>query len=469
MGFFELLSRQNFSMLLIYNSNCQTKQHAKKWKEFKEKVVKQSFQHKKQGIIDVILRGDKLTQFEKDFVYSMYLSLQKAADSLDKYLETERKYITNLASNFRFYKKLIAAYEQVKMVTKSYKGLDNNTIGNMLMYITVIQVHDALELPLENAPTKDYLYKFLLGRDLLPNNQKELKHFGTALASKQWYGLVEFPTIYELLKYGDFNYKAFKQEHTTVSNSELEKYTMTLGHWLEYRKPEQVKIVKNMEKLLQNEKVPFTSLENMRQVLTKYSVFCSYIGKDLNADAPDALKRHIESFIDNNEVPLKEMMDQALSGSLIYINNDGEEVFANNKRFINSIFERHVLDYWINQIKSITDIENTILNVLREDFSYYKQLYLYVLFNDVDKQQQIFRLRDTNYAKWQNITSYLKKQVMDYNEDFEFIKRVRELLNDTKNSKELFLAALTANVNELETLPGAGLSEQYTVRNFINQ
>ncbi len=468
MGFFELLSRQKFSMLLIYNSNRQIEKHAKKWKEFKEKVVKISLQHKTDGIIDIMLRDKYLTTFEQQFVRSIYDSLQKAQVQLDAYVKEERSYISLLANNFRFYKKLIESFKQIQSLTKSYKNLDENTIGNMLMYVTVIAVHNELELPLENAPTKDVLYKFLFGQELLPNSQTKLKHFGRIFISKQWYGLVEFPTIYEFLNYGHFDYKAFEQEHTSISSSELEIYTLSLEHWLQYRKPQQIEIVENIEKLFRKGYV-FTSLENMRQVLTKYSVFCSYIQKDLVTNAPDALIRNIKDFINNNEVPLVEVADHEPLDSLVHIVGDETEVFAKNKRFINGVFEKNLLDYWINKVKSIIDIENAIQNALSGNLSYYKQLYLYVFFNDIDKQKQIFRLRDTNYAKWQDITSLFKRRISEYDENSRFIKHIRDMLNDTRNSKALFIEALTANVKELETLPGAGLSEQYTVKNFINQ
>lgn len=467
MGFFELLSRQKFSMLLIYNSNRQIEEHAKKWKEFKEKVVKASLLQKTDGIIDIMLRDKYLTTFEQQFVRSIYDSLQRAKVQLEEYVEQERNYVNSLASNFRFYKKLIDFFKQIKSITKSYKNLNENDIGNMLMYVTVIVVHKELELPLKNAPTKDFLYKFLFGREPVPNSQTGLKHFGRIFVSNQWYGLVEFPTIYEFLNYGHFDYKAFEQEHTSVSNSELEIYTLSLEHWLQYRKPQQIEIVKNIEKLLQKGSA-FTSLENMRQVLTKYSVFCSYIEKDLATYDADVLSQNIKDFINNNEVPLDEYSVYEQSGSLVYITNEETEEFAKNKRFINSIFEKSLLEYWINRIKSTTNIENTIQGVLKGNLSYYNQLYLYVLFNDVDRQQQIFRLRDTNYSKWQDITSLFKRRINEYDESSGFIKSIKDMLNDTRNSKKAFIDALTANVKELETLPGAGLSEQYTVKNFIN-
>lgn len=467
MGFFELLSRQKFSMLLIYNSNRQIEKHAKKWKEFKEKVVKASLLQKTDGVIDIMLRDKYLTTFEQQFMRSIYDSLQRAQVQLEEYVEQERNYVNSLASNFRFYKKLIDFFKQIKSITKSYKNLNENDIGNMLMYVTVIVVHKELELPLKNAPTKDFLYKFLFGREQVPNSQTGLKHFGRIFVSNQWYGLVEFPTIYEFLNYGHFDYKAFEQEHTSVSNSELEIYTLSLEHWLQYRKPQQIEIVKNIEKLLQKGSA-FTSLENMRQVLTKYSVFCSYIEKDLATYDADVLSQNIKDFINNNEVPLDEYSVHEQSGSLVYITNEETEVFAKNKRFINSIFEKSLLEYWINRIKSTTNIENTIQGVLKGNLSYYNQLYLYVLFNDVDRQQQIFRLRDTNYSKWQDITSLFKRRINEYDESSGFIKSIKDMLNDTRNSKKAFIDALTANVKELETLPGAGLSEQYTVKNFIS-
>ncbi len=466
MGFFELLSRQRFSMLLIYNSNRQIEKHAKKWKEFKEKVVKASLLQKTDGIIDIMLRDKYLTTFEQQFMRSIYDSLQRAQVQLEEYVEQERNYVNSLASNFRFYKKLIDFFKQIKSITKSYKNLNENDIGNMLMYVTVIVVHKELELPLKNAPTKDFLYKFLFGREPVPNSQTGLKHFGRIFVSDQWYGLVKFPTIYEFLNYGHFDYKAFEQEHTSVSNSELEIYTLSLEHWLQYRKPQQIEIVKNIEKLLQKGSA-FTSLENMRQVLTKYSVFCSYIEKDLATYDADVLSQNIKDFINNNEVPLDEYSVHEQSGSLVYITNEETEEFVKNKRFINSIFEKSLLEYWINRIKSTTNIENTIQGVLKGNLSYYNQLYLYVLFNDVDRQQQIFRLRDTNYSKWQDITSLFKRRINEYDESSGFIKSIKDMLNDTRNSKKAFIDALTANVKELETLPGAGLSEQYTVKNFI--
>lgn len=467
MGFFELLSRQKFSMLLIYNSNRQIEKHAKKWKEFKEKVVKASLLQKTDGIIEIMLRDKYLTTFEQQFMRSIYDSLQRAQVQLEAYVEQERNYVNSLASNFRFYKKLIDFFKQIKSITKSYKNLNENDIGNMLMYVTVIVVHKELELPLKNAPTKDFLYKFLFGREPVPNSQTALKHFGRIFVSNQWYGLVEFPTIYEFLNYGHFDYKAFEQEHTSVSNSELEIYTLSLEHWLQYRKPQQIEIVKNIEKLLQKGSA-FTSLENMRQVLTKYSVFCSYIEKNLATYDADVLSQNIKDFINNNEVPLDEYSVHEQSGSLVYITNEETEEFAKNKRFINSIFEKSLLEYWINRIKSTTNIENTIQGVLKGNLSYYNQLYLYVLFNDVDRQQQIFRLRDTNYSKWQDITSLFKRRINEYDESSGFIKSIKDMLNDTRNSKKAFIDALTANVKELEILPGAGLSEQYTVKNFIN-
>lgn len=467
MGFFELLSRQKFSMLLIYNSNRQIEKHAKKWKEFKEKVVKASLLQKTDGIIDIMLRDKYLTTFEQQFMRSIYDSLQRAQVQLEAYVEQERNYVNSLASNFRFYKKLIDFFKQIKSITKSYKNLNENDIGNMLMYVTVIVVHKELELHLKNAPTKDFLYKFLFGREPVPNSQTALKHFGRIFVSNQWYGLVEFPTIYEFLNYGHFDYKAFEQEHTSVSNSELEIYTLSLEHWLQYRKPQQIEIVKNIEKLLQKGSA-FTSLENMRQVLTKYSVFCSYIEKDLATYDADVLSRNIKDFINNNEVSLDEYSVHEPSGSLVYITNEETEEFAKNKRFINSIFEKSLLEYWINRIKSTTHIENTIQGVLKGNLSYYNQLYLYVLFNDVDRQQQIFRLRDTNYSKWQDITSLFKRRINEYDESSGFIKSIKDMLNDTRNSKKAFIDALTTNVKELETLPGAGLSEHYTVKNFIN-
>ncbi|HBP26829.1 MAG TPA: hypothetical protein DD611_02505 [Alphaproteobacteria bacterium] len=467
MGFFELLSRQKFSMLLIYNSNRQIEEHAKKWKEFKEKVVKASLLQKTDGIIDIMLRDKYLTTFEQQFMRSIYDSLQRAQVQLEAYVEQERNYVNSLASNFRFYKKLIDFFKQIKSITKSYKNLNENDIGNMLMYVTVIVVHKELELPLKNAPTKDFLYKFLFGREPVPNSQTGLKHFGRIFVSDQWYGLVEFPTIYEFLNYGHFDYKAFEQEHTSVSNSELEIYTLSLEHWLQYRKPQQIEIVKNIEKLLQKGSA-FTSLENMRQVLTKYSVFCSYIEKDLATYDADVLSQNIKDFINNNEVPLDEYSVHEQSGSLVYITNEETEEFVKNKRFINSIFEKSLLEYWINRIKSTTNIENTIQGVLKGNLSYYNQLYLYVLFNDVDRQQQIFRLRDTNYSKWQDITSLFKRRINEYDESSGFIKSIKDMLNDTRICKKAFIDALTANVKELETLPGAGLSEQYTVKNFIS-
>lgn len=467
MGFFELLSRQKFSMLLIYNSNRQIEKHAKKWKEFKEKVVKASLLQKTDGIIDIMLRDKYLTTFEQQFMRSIYDSLQRAQVQLEAYVEQERNYVNSLASNFRFYKKLIDFFKQIKSITKSYKNLNENDIGNMLMYVTVIVVHKELELHLKNAPTKDFLYKFLFGREPVPNSQTALKHFGRIFVSNQWYGLVEFPTIYEFLNYGHFDYKAFEQEHTSVSNSELEIYTLSLEHWLQYRKPQQIEIVKNIEKLLQKGSA-FTSLENMRQVLAKYSVFCSYIEKDLATYDADVLSRNIKDFINNNEVSLDEYSVHEPSGSLVYITNEETEEFAKNKRFINSIFEKSLLEYWINRIKSTTHIENTIQGVLKGNLSYYNQLYLYVLFNDVDRQQQIFRLRDTNYSKWQDITSLFKRRINEYDESSGFIKSIKDMLNDTRNSKKAFIDALTTNVKELETLPGAGLSEHYTVKNFIN-
>lgn len=468
MGFFELLSRQKFSMLLIYNSNYQVDKHKEKWKEFKEKVVTVSLQHKKNNIIETIIDNRGLTDFEKYFIKSIYDSLQEAGSNLELYIETERQYITKLASNFRFYNKLIEAYGQVKSVTCNYEGLNENTIGNMLMYITVIKVHDDLELPLKEAPTKDYLYNFLYGRELLPEGRNELKHFGSIFQFNQWYGLVEFSTIYEFLKYGYFDYNVFKQEHTSVSNSELEKYTMNLGHWLNYRTPEQEKIVENIESLLQAEPISFTSLENMRQVLTKYSVFCSYINKDLSIEISDILTQKITDFIDNNEVPIEILADPAPWGIFIHTTGGENEIFLKNKKFINKIFETSLLNFWIAKIKAIPNMEMAIKSVLIGDFSYYNQLFLYVLFNDVEKQQQIFRLRDTNYSKWQDIISYLNVRIGEYKEDYGFIKRVRKLLNDTRNSKELFIEALAENVREVEMLPGAGLSEHYTVENFFN-
>ncbi|MDR1027155.1 MAG: hypothetical protein LBL46_01945 [Rickettsiales bacterium] len=471
MGFFENLKQNNFSMLLISNDDEQSKKHADNWKEFKEKVVSVSLVHNSDSVLESIIKTNDLTKHERQFITETYQNLHIAKQQPEKYREDARDNIQRFANNFRFFSKLLQNFQKVRRITFGYENLDDNTIGNLLSYITYIFVKSELGVLEKHIPTKNDLLQFFYDRLLGADTKNALKPFGYVFTTNKSFGLVPFPVIYDFLTRNNFDYERFLREHTSKPLSETEKYVLFLGHWLDYRRPQQRRIVAKIERLMRNDELPFSSFENMKQVLNKYSVFCSYIEKNLTYETSGWLLQKIKNLIYKNEVSLSFLGEHRVYGSLLQNISDDNGLFRINKNFINKNFEQILLSYWLNKINAASDFLQELTDHLPGDENgYYKSLCLYILLEDKNKQLQVFNLRDTNYKKWQNITNLIKVKLPYYYTNSMLVAKIKEMMddkNDAKKTAELFWSALSENINGLKKLPDAGLSEELTAKNFF--
>lgn len=462
LGFVQHLSEVGFSVLLILNDKEFDRENNEVWSRFREKVVKKPFPHDFDNVLNLVLQDCQASGVIKEFVVFVHKQLNNI--KTDSFSKDALILIDRFSNNFRFIKKLTLELQKIESHTKGFAKLEQTAVQGVLFFVLYMLVKQEIGELVHKPITTEDLFEFYYKKDITaqdPNVRK--KGFGNVFASDFNVVLEVYPNIYKWFVGKKFNLNTFLKEDIVLP-SETEKFSNGLKHWMEYSLAEQIDIVARFENLFKSEQKPFRSFARMRDVLDKYTIFCSYINKSLTEENTVDLLNKISDFIRDNKIKVS-LLSYGLEDLILHREHMTDKDFIDNIRFINRSFGKLLIEYWISEINKNADIISEIEKNPRD--AAYTKMCLYLFLEDEGAWDALFRLREVDYSKWTGLIRLLKNSMDSYDEEYGIVKVLNEARQDNHARKLEFNEKLKMNVLQLLDRPNAGLSERNFVKNLF--
>lgn len=473
LGFVEELKNIGYPILLITNP---TKDVAGMWKKFKEKVVNRTFEQLpvKETFDKVVAKYQLLDDIEKEYlekIFSLWSTTSKNEELVDK--EDFQIIFEQIKSNFRLLEAIINNILFVKPEVADYDKLDKNIKFSLLSYIGLYTVIKFLEITEEqiNKGKAQYIddYKdtrvaeiqhlyneVVTGEQIL--NYKDPKRFGNMV-------VIQGPILYDKLvpikELLDSGYVSSQIIFMPVV-SETEKTAS--GFSVFYSRTPDIKFfVSKLEHVMSTDKKPFSSINSMSNILTNLCICYECLGKTFNKTDFDWLLQIMNKTIQQENLPLDSFINKfnqliRLSG----VNDDSYHYYAGE--YLNEMYVKYGINNLIKKVQeSLAFWDETVSSFANSKLEHI--IYLYVLYKDKNKQQELYDMKKSDYRKYIDIMNYLTVSI-----NHPYSEETKQIISDSKvDFISKLKKLLKRDIKSITKLPNSGFAEHNISRGLLKQ
>lgn len=471
MGLFEELKRCGFSLLLIKNDSFEEEA----WSKFKEKTLTIQYTHSWGEVLSSVLdRYPELNIIEKEYIQHVHQSLSNAIFELDQYEEQYHDKIKALSANFRFIVKIVNAIQDTKKQIDNFDKQPSWIQEQIMAYtaavilLTEVGISDAQMRSMGGSnDSNDY-------NDMFYFTSQDVKskkyHIGRLIAPKNVEKIIcNYPEIKRYLQTKECD-KELLNRQIGIIPSDDEKDILEMSHWLDYKTTTQKQLVTKIENILQKPSFKFSTLKNMADFCRNYAVLCTYINKTLNNNNSKNLLTKIEQYINSHDDTYR--FDFPEYGIVLYSQTpDKNSEFQANAKFVNNAFETLVLKKLLKDAreeKNFLHILIQLLSIPEYENAISREVYLFVLFSDITRQKELFDMKHSQ-SSYNQYLQTVKLLLVHKSNALHCVQQLCAITKKNDNIQEAFYERLIEDIKSLKTLPGAGLSEVYTVKNILHE
>lgn len=150
---------------------------------------------------------------------------------------------------------------------------------------------------------------------------------------------------------------------------------------------------------------------------------------------------------------------------------DKNSEFQANAKFVNKAFETLVLKKLLKDAREGKDFLHILIQLLsipEYETAISREVYLFVLFSDITRQKELFDMKHSQ-SSYNQYLQTVKLLLAHKSNALHCVQQLCAITQKTDNIQEAFYERLIEDIKSLKTLPGAGLSEVYTVKNILHE
>lgn len=458
LGFVEELKTLGYPILLIVNPAAN---NSRSWKRFKEKVVNRTIKLEatKNTFNLVVSKYSFLDKDEREYlnkIFNIWTGIYMDKDKVDEF-DNEIIFL-HIKSNFRLLEEIIHNIELVRKHVKNYSRLEKSIKLSLLSYVGLYTLVSCLEIDdkqiyknssitmdvdaeAEQAKHKiKQLYANVVkGEQIL--TYKDPKRFGDMVVVQWPFGYDQLLQVQQFLDTNNIS-------KSIVFSNKISKTEMFANEFKPFfsRTPEIQQFVVKLQDMICSEKEPFSTIDSMGSVLTNLCLCYEFLGKKFNVKDFNWVLPIIDKTIRKKSLSLDTFINNF--NQLIRLGTiKGEEYHYKAGEYLNKKFVEYGIKSVINRISQTKTFWNDLITSYRHrDIE--NIAYLYVLFSNKQKQQELFDMKKDKYRRYVDVMNYviastnypyteaLKKQLSGENTDF--IPALKDLLRkDIKSISKL--------------------------------
>lgn len=475
LGFVEELKNFGYPILLIINPSAN---NSGLWKKFKEKVVDRTIKVEptKNTFKSVLSKYSFLDKVEKEYleiIFNIWCMTYMNKEKVDEY-DNDIIFL-HIKSNFRLLEAIIRNIELTRKYVKNYSKLEKSIKLSLLSYVglytlvTCLEIDDkhiykdsSMIIDGENSieqkkhNIKQLYVNVVKGEQIL--TYKDPKRFGDMVVVQWPFGYEQLLQVQQFLDTNNIS-------KSIVFSNKISKTEMFANKFKPFfsRTPEIQQFVVKLQDMICSEKEPFSTIDSMGSILTNLCLCYEFLGKKFNVKDFDWVLPIIDKTIRKKSLPLDTFINNF--NQLIRLGTiKSEEYHYKAGEYLNKKFVEYGIKSVIDRISQIKTFWNDLITSYRNrDIE--NIAYLYVLFSNKQKQQELFKMKKDNYKRYVDIMNYviasanysyaeeLKKQLSGENTDF--IPALKDLLRK--------------DIMSISKLSKAGIAEHNIIGELLNQ
>ena len=475
LGFVEELKTFGYPILLIINPSAN---NSGLWKKFKEKVVDRTIKVEptKNTFKSVLSKYSFLDKVEKEYLENIFNIWSMTYMNKDKVDEADNDIIfLHIKSNFRLLEAIIKNIELTRKYVKNYSKLEKNIKLSLLSYIGLYTLVTCLEIDdthiYKNSPIiadgennieqkkhniKQLYANVVKGEQML--TYKDPKRFGDMVVVQWPFGYDQLLQVQQLLDTNNIS-------KSIVFSNKISRTEVFANKFKPFfsRTPEIQQFVVKLQDIICAEKEPFSTIDSMGSVLTNLCLCYVFLGKKFNARDFDWVLPIIDKTIRKKSLPLDTFVNNF--NQLIHFGTDKDEKYHYkageylNKKFleygIKSVISRiaQTKTFWADLVTSYRNGETE------------KIAYLYVLFSNKQKQQELFNMKKANYRRYVDVMNYVIASA-----NYSYTEELKKQFSETNTN---FIPALKdllrKDISSISKLSRAGIAERNIAEELLER
>ncbi len=474
LGFVEELKNIGYPILLITNP---TKDDAGMWKKFKEKVVNRTFEQlpEKETFDKVVAKYQSLDDMEKKYLEEIFNVWSKTVKNKELVNENDFEIIfEQIKSNFRLLEAIINNILFVKDKVNDYDELDEHIKLSLLSYIGLYTVVKFLELSEAQIYTKEEkyiddskdqeatnirrLYNNVVTSSIVLDSRIPPKRFGNLIVVQDFIAFDKLVPVKKLLDTGYIEYPIVFAD--SISKTEKIASNFPL---LRSRTPQIKKFVDDVKTAVLAEETPFSSINSMGNILTNLCICYELLGKNFNKNDLDWLLPIMEKVINKESPELNNLIHKY--NYLINVNNTNDNSYHYYAgKYLNTVYTRMGIDNVVDTVRQSDNFFEGFVHCYANSNLKYLA-YLYVLYSDKQKQQELSDMKINNYTEYVHVMDYLTVSVNETGLE-EYAKK---LSKDGVDFMPKLKNILKKEIKSIENLPDAGLNEHNISKTLLER
>ena len=302
-----------------------------------------------------------------------------------------------------------------------------------------------------------HLYNEVVTGNLILN-YKAPKRFGNVVVIQ---GPILYDNLVPIKELLDSGYVSSQIIFMPVA-SETEKTASGFSAF--YSRTPDIKIfVSNLKHAILTDEKPFSNINSMSNILTNLCMCYEYLGKEFNETDFNWLLPIMEKFIKQENLPLDSFINKF--NQLIRLSrvNDGSyHRYAGE--YLNQMYVRYGINNLVNNVQESSNFWNEIRSSFANS-NLEHIVYLYVLYKNKNKQQELSDMKKSDYRRYIDIMNYLTVSV-----NHSYLDETKQIISGNKidfisKSKNL----LKKDIKSIIKLPNSGLAEKNVSEELLKQ